>query len=306
MDDRDGVWQCLVESRERAIRVARARGAAPDEVDDIVQEAMVRVAGMPRVDTDRIGPLLTVVVANLVTDRHRARSRARRLEQRLAAGADICPAPEEAVCDAAEARWLLSRTAQLNERDRRALEMRMAGLSVGAAADALGVTYKAAEHALGRARARLRELAKATAGMLPVLLGRRRWAGRPPATVAVAAAVIVGVAAAPWHAAAAPPPAADGRTEQAARYVAQAEVLPLRARARTRTPRPAAEVVRARAAARGPAERIVVAGPVTAGGVRYGGAHVDSQHDEETFAETVQRCLRKGLAVTPDGVECAD
>lgn len=110
------LWQALIACRDRAERVARARGARRDDVDDIVQEAISRIARMPHVDLDRVGTLVTVVVARLVADRYRAVATATRHAPRLvdldAAGAD------EALLDQAEAAWLWSRRDILGDQDR--------------------------------------------------------------------------------------------------------------------------------------------------------------------------------------------
>lgn len=169
----DDVWAALLDNRERAIRVARARGAHPDDVEDVVQEAMARVAAMADVDLARVGSLVTVVVANLAVDGHRARARGVRLDERFAAGSVPEPPPDEAVCDTDEARWLWSLREELGEQDRRVLELRADGRSLAEAADELGVTYKAAENALGRARKRLKTAWAVTAALLGILWGRR-------------------------------------------------------------------------------------------------------------------------------------
>lgn len=59
------LWAALLDNRERALRVARARCADPHDAEDCAQEALARVAAMPSVDLDRIGSLVTAVVSNL-------------------------------------------------------------------------------------------------------------------------------------------------------------------------------------------------------------------------------------------------
>jgi RNA polymerase sigma-70 factor (ECF subfamily) len=140
------LWSAIVDNRERAVRVAMARCARRDDVDDCVQEAITRVAGMKDVDVDRVGPLLTAVVSNLAADRQRARGVALRHQHRVLS--TPVPAPEDQVCEAAEARWLWAQRAALPEQDRRAFELRAQGRGVAEVARELGITYKAAENAL--------------------------------------------------------------------------------------------------------------------------------------------------------------
>lgn len=68
---------------------------------------------------------------------------------------------EERVCEEAHAGWLLVQAGQLRSLERRALLARVEGLSTVEVAARLGVTAKAAESALGRARRALRALDRA-------------------------------------------------------------------------------------------------------------------------------------------------
>lgn len=302
---RDELWDALVLERDRAVRVARSRGAPPDDVDDVVQEATARVAAMEDVDVARVGPLLTVVVANLVTDQHRTRVRSARLEKRLAAQLLHASSPDEAVCDDAEARWLHSVAAELlSEQDRRVLELRAQGLSVGASAEALGVTYKAAERALARARARMKKAWSATAALAGLLLGRPWSKGQAATPAAAMAAAVVAVAIGGWGQLA--PPAEAAPLAEAPAPVGSpvpqprsTGSVPTQARqAPPAAPRPAP------AASRDPSgSRIAGTGPVRVGRLETAQS-VERRREDETLLETAQRCLRDGLVVSQSYVGC--
>lgn len=311
MSSRRELWEALVVERDRAVRVARSRGAKPDEVDDVVQEATVRVAAMDDVDLVRVGPLLTVVVANLVTDRHRARARSERLERRLTGQVLAYVPPDEAVCDEGEARWLRRVASELlSEQDRRVLEMRAQGLSLGASAEALGVTYKAAERALARARTHMKRAWSATAALAGFLLGRPMTKGQSaaPAAVALAAAVLAtAIGGAAWPRSAAP----AERPLQTARIAptAAVEVSPPDAPApRTippQAPAPPQQPPPQPRTAGGAASGSTLAGT---GKIGLGGLEaeqrVERRREDETMLETVHRCLREGLVVSESYIGC--
>jgi RNA polymerase sigma factor (sigma-70 family) len=306
----DELWAALLENRERATRVALARCGDGQEAEDIVQEALARVAAMPNVDLDRIGPLLSAVVGNLAVDAHRRRARTGRLEVRLSGRRADGEQPDEAVCDAAEARWLWSLREGLAARERDVLELRIAGRSVGQAAADLGVSYKAAENALGRARARLRAAWAATAAVISVLLGRRP--GRQPVVVlAVAPVVAIGAAVLPWSAWPADGAPATGSAAPAADAAAALEP------ARVAVPEPTLQpgVMRPDAASQQPllppaapsptpTERVVSTKPLQVSAVDVAPAAVERREPSESFLDTTMRCLRDGPVVTPQYVGC--
>jgi hypothetical protein len=165
----------------------------------------VRIASMPRVDVTRLGSLVSTVAANLAADTHRHRARGDRLGARLADAFPPAAGPDERVCDTAEAAWLWRRRAELNEQDRAVLELRTAGLTVAQAASALGITYKAAESAFTRARARMRQAWASTLGVLGWLGVQLRRSLRPAALAAAAAGLMVLVPALAPPAAPRPP-----------------------------------------------------------------------------------------------------
>lgn len=315
MTTTDDVWAALLENRQRAIRVARARGAHPDEVDDVVQEAMARVASMRDVDIRRVGSLVTVVVANLAVDGHRSRARTSRIQERVTAGVLPEPSPDEAICDAAEARWLWSLRDGLADQDRRVLQLRADGRSIAQAAAELGVTYKAAENALGRARKRLKTAWSATAALLGILWGRRpahpaaALATAPVALVAAAALAVLSPAYQPQ-----PEPQPDVRPHTAA---AQKAAPPAAAPDRTFAPRADAPVLpqvdvperRSNAAPAPtnapPVTREVETQPVEVLQHELSPAAVEHHDNDRTFTEEIQRCLHQGPSLDPEALGCA-
>lgn len=186
--------------REQLLRVARRRSMSAQDAEDAVHEAMVRAAERPHVDGDRLGAWLTTVTVRLCVDRYRQLSRDADIGA-LTGSMLIAPGAaslEEAVCDRAEAVWLADRGAELPERQAEAMRLKTEDLEVAQVAQRMGLTYKAVESLLGRAR---RTLRAALAGTLALALwawrGRPRVGGAEQAAALGAAAVtlvIVGLA----------------------------------------------------------------------------------------------------------------
>ena len=302
------VWAEVLAHRDRAVRVARARCSSPNDVQDCVQEALARVAAMPNLDLARIGPLITAVVSNLAVDAHRQRARTDRTAGKLRRTLVHPPPHEDDVCDRHEARWLRSQMDGLTAQDRQALELRASGLRVGEIAREMGVTYKAAENALGRARLGMRAVWRATAALLGVLWGVRREPRRTPAAPALATAALA--AAVLTVAFVEPTPAATPRTDGAGRaYISKAppswatppgspvpRQAPSVAKART-------ESGTGRAAPAATTTTRVSVPPIRTGLVDYGGLRQESRPRGETPQEGIERCLRH-VTITVERIEC--
>lgn len=302
---RDHVWSALLSERDRALRVAAARCGTREEAEDVVQEAFARIAAMPDVDVGRVGPLLSSVIGNLAVDGHRSRSRAVRAQHRLLHPAP--PVPEEVVCDRAEAQWLWTQRTELSPQDRRMLELRTAGLTLPESAEHLGITYRAAENALGRARRRLRAAWRATAALLGVLWTRRSGkaagvAAAVPAALAAALALVVVP-----HASARlgqVPPAAEGLHAVHATLTRDAASAGPAPKARA-SARPRAPGALAAAPAASPASRVVARTPaVRAGRVEVGPVPVTQRYPDESLVESVRRCVENGVSVDPTRLGC--
>jgi RNA polymerase sigma-70 factor (ECF subfamily) len=302
---RDEVWAAVLGERDRAVRVAR-RCASPEDVDDCVQEALARVAAMPRIDLDRVGALVTAVTANIAMDGHRGRARLARALDRMRQRPEV-PNHADDVCDIEEARWLRAQLTRLSTHERRALQMQADGRTVTEVAAALGVTYKAAEKALGRARRHLRYVWQATAGVMVVVWAgaRRSRAAVLPGIAAFAAAAFVMSVTNQPHDADHPATTPDANVSAALTYR-----VPTPAQRPTSTrPRPAPVIQPAerRAAVHGAIPRHVVATPVVhAKGLVIRRTYVQRRTPGETFAQTVQRCIARGVTVTAGRVGCND
>jgi RNA polymerase sigma factor (sigma-70 family) len=312
-DDRSELWSAALAERDRAQRVARARCSTPQDAEDCVQEAMARVVAMSDVDVRRVGPLLSTVVANLAADTHRARARAVRAEPRLRAANLPLPSPEEEVCDVLEARWLWGRRDELPEQDRAVLEQRVLGRTAGEAAQALGVTYKAAESAYTRARARMRAIWRAAAALLGILWGRPVRESAPvvvPVAASAAAAVltVLALVVVPAEDGQAATPGANGAVAPSALVGEASRAVSLSGRPPATQPRPAATVAPKTvpvtpvpASEAGPVRVVprTAAGPVGAPGVRF-----EEEREDQSVVESVFQCLGGGLIVSPTRVDC--
>lgn len=196
------------------------------------------------------------------------------------------------------------------------LELRAQGLTVTQTAEALGLTYKATEASLTRARSRLKGIWRAAGSLFGILWWRPERQLRTAAVAAVAAAgavLTLNVV----------PPDASGGDADDGRRVSPSAVEPARAAvpAEPVAPRPAAAGRPARPAPAAPVvvrERapepaaprpqpstvpVLSTGRVQTGPVS-GGVSGQFEHPEESFTDTLQRCLEQGAVVTPYHIEC--
>jgi RNA polymerase sigma factor (sigma-70 family) len=150
-------WALLLAHRERLRRLVQARLADPRDVEDCVQEALLRAYCFLRLDEDRVGSFLTSTALRLCADHYRAINRQRRLWARAAVNAPA-PGPEDAVCDRQLGRWLMAMVDRLPGRERQVVLARAAGLSTAEVAQRLDIPAKTAEGAFTRGRARLRRM----------------------------------------------------------------------------------------------------------------------------------------------------
>jgi RNA polymerase sigma-70 factor (ECF subfamily) len=167
------------------------------EAEDCASEALLAVlerGGLDKVDNEEAW--LVRIAKRRAIDAVRRDVRGRRRALRLAVQADPQAAADiaEAVVEQAEARWL-SRTAQevLPETSAQVLAAVADGHTIAEAADRLGMTKRAAESHLHRARAALRAALSATLGLLAALgwTLRRAAHGAPVAVLAAATAFLV-------------------------------------------------------------------------------------------------------------------
>ena len=189
----DLLWEAAWAERPRLLAIARRRCRNRAEAEEIVSEAILRCVTHPRLDPRRLPALLTALVMRLCVDELRARALLDRNGPRTFTRPDDAEAD---VLDRAEAQWLSAEMARLADSERAALTARMLGLTVEETAEALGVSYKSAESALGRARRKMRTVWARTLGIvLPW-----RWRRRGGATAGlVVAAVVVTLTVTAWH-----------------------------------------------------------------------------------------------------------
>src|SRR5207248_9522333 len=179
-------WHELWRHRPRLVALAAARLRDPDAAEDLVSDVLVQVATDPPPDVQRWEAWLTTVVVRRCHDVHRARAREEGVLARC------LPLPpdrhDDAVCDAAAARYARGRTHELPPAQRYALEALIAGEGVETIAAGLGRSPKAAEGLVSRMRARVRPWLGVAVGCAAL---RRRV---PHGTVAlVTAAAVAGV-----------------------------------------------------------------------------------------------------------------
>lgn len=151
--------------RDAAFRLARSQSGDADAALDIVQESFVSAfAALDRYDGGRpFRHWLARIVINKCRDHMRRRAvrafftRARPLDDALQLG-DDAPSPEESAVQAQDLRRTLRAIAQLPTRLREVLVLRaLDDLTQAEVAQILGVTEKAVETRLYRARAKLGE-----------------------------------------------------------------------------------------------------------------------------------------------------
>jgi RNA polymerase sigma factor (sigma-70 family) len=187
-------WDLVIIHRQRLVRVARSGGCEPHEADDIVHDAFLRVVTLTTVLDQRLPGLLTTVVRRLAVDRVRERARSDRIEQRLAGYSPESAPVDEAACDRSEAHWLAAHLDSLTAHDREVLLFRAAGHTPTSVAETLGMTPKAANCALTRARRTMRAL---WAGTLAVAVLCPSTAGHAHTAVASPTAIRSGTTT-PW------------------------------------------------------------------------------------------------------------
>lgn len=310
-------WAAVVEHRDRALRVARARCHDRGAVDDCVQEAMARVVAMPSVELSTVGPLLSTVVAHVAADVGRDAARCSALGARLTRAQPAVPAAEDAACDQAEARWLGQVAERLPTQDRAVLLLRADGLSVAEVAAELDITYKAAEAAFTRARKVLRAAWRATLGVLAVLLGRPGRDNERPVLLCAATTVLTLACALTWWPS--QPPAVDALPPRPHPFpmsqpeqptVTTQEATPQRVLAPRANRQAAASVAAVSSPTTGPAPVappvrtpvVTAEGPVV-GPVDAGDTRLVYEDRDETVTETIDRCA-SDLVLTPFEISC--
>lgn len=188
----DERWALVLPHQERLRRIASRRLACKDEVDDVVQEAMLRAVTFERLDPAYAGQFLTTVTVRLCADVQRDRARQLRVGVRDALRTVEPGEPHDTLLDQEEARWLYGECLKLPARECAVVLARASGMSVKETATKLGVGTKSAEAALTKARHRMRRVAQSAGITVLGLLKRVRYAGTPAAVAAGVTAATVG------------------------------------------------------------------------------------------------------------------
>ncbi|MGW1812139.1 RNA polymerase sigma factor [Streptomyces sp. NPDC002125] len=193
-------WELIWSHRDELLEIARSRSSSAEEAEDAVQEAMIRAVEEPGVPYGRIRPWLRHATVRACADRQRQVARDRELGAAPSAAPAASSLVEEEACDRAEARWLADRTAELlPARQAQALRLQAQHLDVGQVARTMGLSYRATESLLSRARRSLRgTLAGSLALAAAAWLCARRFprTGTVQSAGAATAAVTLAVAGA--------------------------------------------------------------------------------------------------------------
>ncbi len=308
-------WALVLPHADRLRRIAGRRLSGADEVDDVVQEALLRAVTFPGLDEAYVGQFLTSVTVRLCADVQRDRSRQLRVGVRDAIRTVAPGDPHDTLLDRAEARWLYDRMAELPQRESAVMLARARGLSVREAATHLGVGVKSAEAALTKARHRMRRMAHSAS---VTGLGIARWFKELATPVAVAtgltvaaigggAALFEGRHGARPHLVAALPAIGHLVTPPVTAPAGGTGDLAVRATPATRTTaraRTRAAVV-ARPGYKTDGETPPVGDPHTVG--TKDGVKVEDRHPEQTFEEGLMDCVSHGIVnITPGHVGVCD
>lgn len=145
--------------RARLVTLAATSGAHED-AEDAAQEALSRAWANQRVDAATAVGWLTVVTRNLAVDMARRRGRDAQLLDRASLWEPPVPDPSEEVLDRHLSASLRRCIEQLPERQREVVRLIADGCSLAEAARLMGITERAAEGHLSRARKTLRAHAR--------------------------------------------------------------------------------------------------------------------------------------------------
>lgn len=291
----DELWSELVAMRPKLLAIARRRTSSSQDAEDAVQDALIRIATLAPEDRSKLEGLLVATLTNICVDQHRRKAREHRRSVRLVSRVDLyADQPDEAVCDRAEASWLVQHIGILSRREQEVVDLVAEGHTLHETAARLGVSYKAVHSALLRARATIMAILQAAGAAISFGWLRRqgKWVSASAAAVtAVSLAIVLlplltdisgGRLSSPYHVKLAivhqahrldlPQPRLLGNVQHHAVGRAMGGVGQSSSTQQVLSIRPG-----------GPH-----AGPIT----------VTREHKNETFVQTLQRCVNKGIVVT--------
>lgn len=289
--------------------VARSRGLDHHAAEDCVQDVALRAMSMT-FTRDDLEPLLKCMVRNRAVDILRS-TQSREARQRLVGSRTLVEQsdPFAPVHDQAEARWLMRRMTNLRPRERQLAELVAQGLEVQQAGQLLGLTPKNTSVTWSRAAAAMRAL---VASASAVVVWARRHGRQGTASTLVAASAIT-LLTMPHVVLPSPPGAADRPPLNTAGQLLlhnepSAPVIVLAVGSAKRSPalRPP---VAAKAGTRGAssAQDSIALIPRVDGelaGTR-GPVTTERRREDESFQESLMRCVEKGLVITVSYQGCA-
>jgi RNA polymerase sigma factor (sigma-70 family) len=306
-------WELVLPHRPSLVRLALRRGLSPYDAEDCAQEALLRCVGFAGLDESRVTEFLVTTTVRLCADQHRLRTRDLKVSRKIVNTTVDEPSPEEQACSRGEAVWVAGHVATLPEPQRAALAARADGLSGSDIAARMGLSYKAVESLLSRARATVR--AAATSAYVLLFAATRR-ASRVPGGAGALSVVAFVTAAALVSPPAAPPPAVAAlpRTERAVAVPSPAappgavsSAAPGTVRPSAAPPLPAPVPHPTPDPPHGPPRPGPIPPVVKEPGCRVHPPLVDTCVPVESYqpGENLANCLRNGIDLG-NGVECPD
>jgi len=307
-------WALLASHREHLLAYAQRRCSSDADAEDCVQEALLRAATFERLDETRIGAFLRTVTGRLVVDAHRRRQRDLRVAAHRRVHA-VETSPEDMAVGRLTDQDVLGAVEKLPSREREVVAARVAGLSTAETAALLGVTPKSVERGLARARGHLRYLGASAMGLALLLLRRLRTAQHTLALDGIALAAVIAASGAlgpavisdygggtPGAAARLSAAAPSHRSAGAGRAPAAPGTLP----AADQSVRAQAPIAGEGSASGGGRRVLVSTGHFGDSRVASNGpTGVARRNEQETFVQTLERCIQPGqLSLSSSHVGC--
>jgi RNA polymerase sigma factor (sigma-70 family) len=167
------VWHALDSQRGNFESIARRHGMSAEEARDVVSEVIFRLVQRSDLDMAKVVGLAVTAVRGASVDELRRKRRERRALARMAVPENYDP-PEVNSCSVAFVRSLLEYSAGLlTKAEMRVLCLVVDGEPHSVIAERLGITVRASEVALSRARRKLRGAVPSGPGLRETL----QWAG---------------------------------------------------------------------------------------------------------------------------------
>lgn len=149
-------WDCVMAHRSWLTGQVRRLIPSGADAEDVVQEALLRVASHPELRPEDAGALLCTTARNLCTDLYRATQPSPARHRFHNSLPRLSPSAEDVACRRVSYLELERILTRLPANWRRALRLRAAGYGISEIAAELGITYKSAESILARARRHMR------------------------------------------------------------------------------------------------------------------------------------------------------